>query len=52
LIDKMARHGVWHPLLVAGLKLRDKMAIISVDLDSVDKTGAMWTDPPQLRNWP
>jgi hypothetical protein len=52
LIDKMARHGVWHPELVAGLKLPDNMAIMGVDLGPVDKTDAKSPDPPQPRNRP
>jgi hypothetical protein len=37
LINKMARHGVWHPELIAGLELPSSMAIISVDLDPMQK---------------
>jgi hypothetical protein len=46
LIDKMARHGVWVPELVARLELPSSMAIMSVDIAPVDDgTGSRPTDP-------
>jgi hypothetical protein len=46
LIDKMARHGVWDPELVARLELPTNMAIMSVDIAPVDNgTGSRPTDP-------
>jgi hypothetical protein len=40
LIDKMARHGVWDPELVARLELPTNVAIMSVDIAPLDdRTG-------------